>query len=286
MVGYFLFFVTETFFTKNESLFYNIGNLSKNFVAYAQIILGNKANFLWIMHPISSIGMFLSIILNFLYSRNKPKIWKKVVPLLLVFCSLFFLLLTFYLTDSRYIIYIIPIYIVLFSLTTPRELFLSYKFLIFFLFISHIFSQIPLFKKIISENIFHRSVAWQYEASKIIGDFSSHEQNSQIITALPPHLVAAYTNDQSILLPLSNSQEFLQKKQYIWGEKINYNNLLLYYKEQVAAGENIYITNSYITHQQSVIDDYEAYKTEFTFKLIKEGCLGACNIYKLELLLF
>jgi hypothetical protein len=48
-------------------------------------------------------------------------------------------------------------------------------------------------------------------------------------------------------------------------------------------GKTVYISNSYITHQQKVISDYEKFKKEFTFELVTTGCLDTCNIYKLNL---
>ncbi len=279
---YFLFFINETFTIKNELSFYNINNIGRNIVTYIRILLGSREKFLWLSNPITSFGIFISIMINIFLNKDKQKITKTILPILLIFLSLFTLLLTFYLSDSRYVIYVIPLYIILFAFTAPTKTDTKYKLLLFILLITHIYSQTPLFKSIISENILHRSKAWQYEATKVIDQFAFNRDKPKIITALPPHFVNAYTKNSITLLPLSYSQEFLQKKQYIWGNKIDYSNLENYYLNEVQNGETIYITNSYITHQQSVIADYEKFKDNFEFVLIQEGCLNSCNIYKLN----
>ena len=68
-----------------------------------------------------------------------------------------------------------------------------------------------------------------------------------------------------------------------WGDSVDYKNLLNDYRSMIDDGQKLYLSNAYITHQQSVVEDYESYKDEFGLELVLEGCLGACNLYLLSL---
>ncbi len=147
----------------------------------------------------------------------------------------------------------------------------------------HSLHQISLFKEIISFNVLHRSTAWQYQAIKQFDLYFLDKSDVKIITALPPFLVDAYQETEYRVLPLSQSQEFLQKKELVWGTDVPYENLMEGYITWLKQSKRLFISNAYITHQQSVIEDYEAYKTQFDLELVSSGCLDACNIYELHL---
>jgi len=48
-------------------------------------------------------------------------------------------------------------------------------------------------------------------------------------------------------------------------------------------GETLYISNAYITHLKSVVEDFEEYKNQFELKPISSDCDQACNVYQLYL---
>jgi hypothetical protein len=211
------------------------------------------------------------------------------LSLLLLFIAQFPLLLIFYTFDSRYIILTVALIATMigwaFSRFSIKNLYLKLTLLGIF-FTLHLMGQIPLFKQVVANNILHTSVGWQYEAVKNFDSYFSQNAERQplLITALPPHLVASYQKQKYSLLPLSPDQEFLQKGEYVWGSTVPYDSLIDGYRMWLTDGKEIYITNAYITHQQSVIGDYEEYKRHFNFELVSEGCLSACNIYKLSTL--
>lgn len=281
LVDYFIYFFKESFLSNEQSLFvfYNNSYLIENVRSYIKALLGQNANFLWFNYPLTSIALIIGIIAN-LFTNTKKKLLK-IFPMIIIFLSIFSLLITFYLSDSRYIIYVIPLLIVSFSTTIPSKINRKQQIFYIVLILIHFFNQAPIFKQLIADNILHRSTAWQYEAIIEIETFAKNK-NISIITALPPHLVDAYSSNSMKILPLSTHQEFLQKKQYVWGSNIDYDNLPNYYRQLVQNGEEIYITNAYVNHQQSVIVDYEAFKNSFELILEHEGCLNTCNIYKLQ----
>lgn len=275
-----IYFFKETFYSDTQNGFYSIKYIGQNSISYLNRLFGKPSNYLWITHPLTSLWFVISIISNYIFNKN---ISKNVIPLIIIFLSLFSLLLTFYIADSRYIVYIIPLFIVLFVETAPKKISIKQRFFYLTLLVLHVSTQLPIFKQIISENILHRSQAWQYEAIKNISEFAKDHQNAKLITALPPYLVTAYSTQNIQLLPLSTDQEFLKPGQKLWGSDVEYDNLPKYFEKQLEDEEVIYITNSYITHQQTVTQDYEVLQNMFTFSLVRDGCFNACNIYQIKL---
>lgn len=282
LLGYASYFFKTAFSNSVENVFYNSNNIAKNILHYFKVFLGFNSNFLWLAYPLTSFAPIAIILTNLIYNKNYSK--QKILIITSTFLSLFLLLLSFYTADSRYVIYSIPLFIFLIVLTTPKKPHTTYILTILVLLIFHIINQLPIFKQILSENVLHRSVAWQYEAVKTINEFAAKEHNPYIITALPPHLIQAYAKNQITIYPLSTHQEFLQKKQYVWGNSIDYTNLIEFYEKKLVSNQKIFITNSYITHQKSVIDDFEVYKNTFELQLVQEGCFQSCNIYQLQLI--
>jgi hypothetical protein len=261
-------------------IFFNLKFVYPNLIKYLNSLFFHQGYFLWIKVGVSSwpiVGLFSYSI----YKLYKLKKLNKVYLLIILFLSLFPLQLFFYTVDARYLIYSI----IIFSLAIAWMMNeVKNKKIIFFLFtaiVVNIFYQKNLFKQIIADNWLGRSTAWQYES---IQHFNKNlTDNEMIITALPPFLIDTYQTKKYRTLPLSQSQEFLQKKEFVWGEDVNHIDLITGYKEWLEQDKQLYISNAYITHQQSVILDFENFKKEFNLKLVSEGCLQACNIYKLEL---
>lgn len=281
LMNSFIYFAKQTLSPNSEINFYDISNVGKNVITYSKTLFGQSSNFLWLKYPLTSLWIILSIITNLYFNKKLKNASLKLISLLLIFISQFFLLLSFHITDSRYIIYTVLLLPLIFIFSVPKKIGLKYKSIICIFIILHIVNQLPLFKLVISENIFHKSTAWQYEA--ILHFNKNLAENSELITTLPPFLVDAYQSKPYRTLPLSKSQEFLQKGELVWGEDVNYADLITGYKNWLVEGKTLYISNSYITHQQSVIDDFEMFKKEFNLELVSSGCLEACNIYKLGL---
>ena len=282
------FFQSETLKTLKTTIltsivspvFFNFGFIYPNLIKYLKALLFHQGQFLWLQTGVSSWPI-LGIFSYSTYRLHKSKQFNKLYILLLLLLSLFPLQLLFYTFDARYLIYAI----VLFSLSGAwliNEI--ENKKILFLFFIAiilNIFLQLNIFRQLIADNWLGKSTAWQYEA--IMHFNKDIPENSELITALPPFLVDAYQTRNYRTLPLSKSQEFLQKEQLVWGDDINYIDLVVGYKKWLEQGRELYISNAYITHQQTVIDDFEKFKDEFDLKIVSEGCLNACDIYKLEL---
>lgn len=261
--------------------FFNFSFVFLNAIYYVNSLLFSNGYFLWLPMGLSSWSTVL-IFISILYILLKQRKYQKLIILVGLFLSLFPLQLFFYSVDARYIIYAI----ILFSLAGAWlvELSRKKKLVLGLLLISvliNVFYQRALLRQLIADNLLGRSTAWQYQAIK---NFNSQlSDGDQIITALPPFLLDAYQTKNYQALPLSQTQEFLQKGMYVWGSDVNYDNLIEGYKQMLNEGNTLYFTNAYITHQQSVVADFEQFKSQFDMDLVKEGCDQACNIYKLKI---
>ena len=253
-----------------------------NLITYAKMLFLNKGLFLWLNIGLTNF-IFTGMFFTSLFVLFKKKMWQKFWILFVLFFAQFPLQLVFYVADARYLIYSIPLVVlgvVWLIDALPKKRRLLIPMAIFGIFLQ-LFMQRSLVRQIVADNLLGRSTAWQYEAIK---HFDSVLKNdSLVITALPPFLVDAYQEKSYRALPLSYTQEFMNKKQYIWGGDLNHANLTESYKQWINEGKTIHISNSYITHHKSVINDFEKFKEEFSFELISSGCENACNIYKLDI---
>jgi hypothetical protein len=218
---------------------------------------------------------------------------KVVLFLTSLFVSQFPPLLVFYVVDERYSIYTMVLAVLLsvvfLSRCVPQ---LGHKRLLVGVLlgicvISSVISQRALVKQVVAANFLGSSHGWQYEAIQQFDQYFSQADSGTVqpllITALPPVLVSAYQTADYRVLPLSPAQEFLQKKEHMWGSDVPYADLLSGYEQWLKEGKKLYITNAYITHQAAVIQDFEAYKDKFTLTQVSEGCMNACTVYRVEL---
>lgn len=268
--------------------FYNISFIVNNIWQYGTGLLGLPIPFLWQNVPLLStvISIICICFIFAILSSNKTLMKRKIIYLIITLVAQIPLLLIFYTVDSRYYIYSIPLLLCIFFLGIDFYWKSHQKIMIILIVTaatSLFFSQRNLYKQLISNNILGRSTAIQYESIQHFDTFFSQQPTSDtsFITALPPYLVAEYSNKIPSMLPLSSHQEFANKNQPIWGKTIDYKNLISEYQERLNKNEVVYISNAYVTHQQEVINDFESIKQKFNLELVSTGCLEACNIYVL-----
>ncbi len=263
------------------SEFYNFCFIWPNTLIYLKSLLWQQGPFLWLTNSLSSfavVGLFMAGLVK----QVRQQQWLDFTILTGLFLSVFPLQLVFYTADTRYILYVLPIMLAgIASLVGNSQQTFRWSAILVLAILLNLFLGQNLAKQVIANNWLGRSQAWQQQA--VFQFNQTLPENAQIITTLPPFLVDAYQDKFYRILPLSSSQEFLSKKQYIWGYDINYADLIQNYTDWLNQGETLYISNAYITHQQKVIDDFERYKQVFELELIATGCQNACNIYQLHL---
>lgn len=272
-----------------QGMYYNVRFIVPNSISYIQSLMGISHHFLWLQTPLTTGFLLIPCLVFWLYNIIKGSQGDRFQAwaLLLIFLSQFPLLLIFYSVDERYAILCVPLLAITGGLLHARYVknFFGFTSGIFFgIVLLQLIMQRSLYQEIIANNILHHSRAWQYESIQQFNQFFAQHPRALVITALPPHLVDAYQTTSYQLLPLSKNQEFLHKGEWVWKQTYQSENLESLYTKLLKEGQELYITNAYITHQQTVTNDFERYKTLFNIEEVKQGCLSACNIYKLSLI--
>lgn len=227
----------------NGSEYFSLDRALPNASFYFRSLFGIPTTFLWIQEPLTSSLIFVFFLSGCLISLlPKSLITKKFHSPInyfnnlklcaLMFVSQFPILLTFYTSDSRYILYSIPIIIVgtacvfkigLIELSIKRlqsliVICISLTTLI------HLCSQGGFLLSIVKANFFSTTTAWQKESilglDQSLKKLNTESQFSFLVTAIPPFLFDTYASDPSyLLLPLSAHQEFIAKGEWVWGSK-------------------------------------------------------------------
>lgn len=283
-------------FASGSSQFYSLQFVVQNKIGYMLALIGKPSPFLWQTVPLTSIfASFTLVVLPFLAWKLK-KFRSETVVLLALFAAQFPLMLIFYTLDTRYIIYSLPIIAIAGGLTyLLASKVLAPKVLIpvvAILLLLHLSTQASLFKEILSANVLGRTVAWQHAAIKHFDStLADADDTTFVITALPPFLVDAYTTAHYRVLPLSPSQEFIAKGEWVWGSDtkpvkdfsdFTMEHLFAEIDELLLAGNPVFISNAYITHLHEVTQDYELFKARYTLEPVSEGCQNACDLYRVR----
>lgn len=265
--------------TSNSNI-YSLRFILPNTIKYLNGLLLHKGQFLWQANTATS---FAFVVASFWSVYSSVKDGNKVVAwqFMLLFIAVFSIPLVFYIPDFRYVIYVLPLMWTVVAIQLGRKPSVLFTAVVCSTIVINLVLGASLWQEVIVSNILGRSVGWQYEAIQHFG--REMKEGDGLITAIPPHLVETYTTEQFRTYPLSKHQEFISKRMYVWGPDIEYTDLSAQYNTWLLEGRPLYISNAYITHSAEVVADYEAYKEIFNFELVSEGCLQACNIYKLSL---
>jgi hypothetical protein len=86
-------------------------------------------------------------------------------------------------------------------------------------------------------------------------------------------------------LPLSPNQEFSGSGKGFIDKYLEKDKTIIdLYKRILTEGKELYVTNYYLTYYHGNLDaQYYSLEKVFKFTQVKDGCLGECKIYKLEL---
>jgi hypothetical protein len=252
-----------------------------NIAAYLKSLLGFPAYFLWQKFMFFIPGLLL-IPLAALF--KKERVNKLLISrVLMIAFGTVMLQSFFYAVDTRYIIATLPLLFLTITLSLETLLKKRSKLLPLVILgasaVILLVTQKAFYKQLIGSNWLQRSTAWQAEAIKHFKSLNL-PTDVYLITALPPYLFNFYYPNSPQLLPLSKTQEFMNIGQRPWGNAMHYDDFSATYRDLIQRGKKVYISNAYITHQQSVIADFENYKQDFELRLIKTGCQETCNVYE------
>ncbi|MFA6017305.1 MAG: glycosyltransferase [Patescibacteria group bacterium] len=277
---------------------FSIKYFQPNVKFYLENLLGKNARFLWfeekMLSPLVSL-LAISGVITGLFS-------KKSRLLLFYILSFFFALIGFmcffYSQDTRFIIALYPLIIILIGIFfQPLVKKFSPIFLVSFLIVILIgllfvkgFNQrkdermIMTFKKQVGLNFKYREDPWYYMAIQDFNNFFANEDGKKIYlgTFLPPFLVNFYTNGYYHYLPLTLGQDFFPEKDGL-AEKMKVKSIQEYYRQLLLDGNKIYITNIYSNNLRQWREDFDLLLTQFNYKLVRRGCLETCNLFELTL---
>jgi hypothetical protein len=101
-----------------------------------------------------------------------------------------------------------------------------------------------------------------------------------VISSLSPFVWDFYRQHEYVVLPLSSQQSMVKDK--IWGEDFDPNKLVAYYQEELKNNRAIYLdTTGFGRNDWPILEEYKVQGLEL--ELLKEDCVGACKIFKVEL---
>lgn len=126
---------------------------------------------------------------------------------------------------------------------------------------------------------------WNYMAMESINDYFKDKNGVYLGTLINPFYVMYFGNGNYSFLPLSLSQEFSGVgKGFIDKYFEDDKTVVELYKNLLTQGNEVYVTNYYLTYYKGSLDaNYREIENTFKFTQVKDGCLGECKIYKLDL---
>ena len=207
--------------------------------------------------------------------------------------------MSFFVTqDIRYIIAILPFYIIFigfvvqeiaFKTNNAMAILFMLTIIIVSLFLKGQSNQNEMamitFKKQVGLNLRHREVPWNYEAVEIFNKFTekADPKKTYIGTFLPAPFIEIYSNKKYQTLPISSWQEFYWLEPSLLKKIIGGDNVLARYKKLVSDGNDVYITRYYASNVPSQWPkQFDELTANFSLNKVCGGCLGACDIYQLK----
>ncbi len=267
---------------------------NEHFWLYLNAIAGNPMRFLWDFTPLVPKYIALPALFGILLG-----IFLKETRLISFALLLFILIPTiaispFYTADARYIYHVIPtlltgfglLLIIIYNFFKKNKLRRFFYVFLISLFIFYAANNFYRLKYQAVLNLKYAETPWYYISVKKTNEFfdkniKAADQKPYLISALPPYFIDFYTNNQYILLPLSNEQEFRKRFNQVFGED-DYSDLFLLYGRKLKAGYSVYLSNSGLGNEGYLRETFKKIVDQFNAAQIYSGCFETCNIYKLK----
>lgn len=270
-----------------------------HFVSYLHIALGNQGAFLWAQHRLLSREVLLLAFLG-LFSMVSDKKYNyfglaaiSTIIVLIVFQSFFVVV------DLRYIIVLLPLFVIGFSLSLSKinDFFVTKSKILFrvsLLVLIVLFADMYLLpnthntflrmKRQIGINFIHTENPWNYLSIIHFNNYFAREGKNDpiLMTVLPIYYVEYFANRSYSLLPLSKNQEFFLHRGG-WSDFFEKKEIYEIIDKLLAKKAPLYVSNAYITNAQNWTIDYEKLKKRYEFTLASQGCEGWCDIFRISL---
>jgi len=267
--------------------------ISKTFPIYFKEFFGTGGSYLWYNNQ--QIEKFVAIIsvcglaLGLFLKKYRSKVF--ILLSIILGVTLFHSMMSY--PEGRYISTVIPLFI-LFSGIIFNEL--KFNFLMGIFLIIYFLSRgtvngfyerkaTSLKRQILNNQLEENETPWNYKAIENFNDYFKDKKDVYLGTILNPFYIMFFGNGNYQFLPLSLRQEFSDVGKNFTGQYVEKDKTLVdLYKRILSEGKELYVTNYYLTYYKGSLDaEYYNLEKVFKFTQVKDGCLGECKIYKLEL---
>jgi len=290
---------------------FSLQYLPSHLPEYLKAMMGGySVRFLWDNTPIVPIFIGIPGLLGLIFGIFKKQTRILFIALLSILLSSILFMSTFYSIDMRYLYHAIPTLLIGFvmfwevvissmdsrlrgndktalsSSGLPRGSRLLFTSLLMILFIFYFSTNAIRLKKQIMLNLKYAETPWYYlsvvKLNEYFATLPKKEHKPIVISSLIPYYIDFFSNKTYGLLPLSLEQEFRSNRKEAWGNN-DYSDLLSLYKSYLNRGYDIYVHNYGLGNEKKLQNDHDAIHTYFKTTLVSTGCLGACNIWKVNL---
>ena len=276
-----------------SGFWFSLQYLPTHLPEYLKAMMGGySVRFLWDNTPIVPIFVGIPGLLGLIFGIFKKQTRILSIALLSILLSSILFMSTFYSIDMRYLYHAIPTLLIGFVMflnialsfrPTWRNL-LNGIIIVVFLF-SFAISAIRL-KKQIMLNLKYAETPWYYLSVVKLNEYfvtlPKKENKPIVISSLISYYIDFFSNKTYDLLPLSLEQEFRNNRKEAWGNN-DYSDLLALYKSFLNRGYDVYVHNYGLGNEKKLQNDHDAIHTYFKTTLVSTGCLGACNIWKVNI---
>lgn len=269
---------------------------SRNLAFYIKVLLGSSSALLWYSEKFGNTLIYLLGLAGCILGLLTKK-WRFTVITSLSFIVTLILFMSFFVTpDARYVLVIYPIILILGSIglsillkkkTRLLAITVGALLLVYFFFPKLGYkdneSLLISIKKQVGLNFRHKEDPWYYLAVQQFNSYFKvvNDKNAYLATVLPPFYIDFFSNHTYRYLPLTHNQEFFNMNGEL-NKKMNIpESIPQYFRTLMKQNRRVYITNAYINNLSSWKKDYANIMSQFNTNLVKEGCMGACNIYEL-----
>lgn len=275
-----------------------LGGFSPRFVRvtlpiFLKEFTGTGGSYLWYNNQ--QIEKFVAIISLFglVFGLFLKKYRSKVFVLVSIIfgVTLFHSMMSY--PEGRYISVVIPLFILLAGIVLDK---LKYNFLVVVFLGMYFLSRgtvngfyerkiTSLKRQALNNQLEENEVPWNHVAIESFNDYFKDKKDVYLGTILNPFYIMFFGNGNYNFLPLSPNQEFSGPgkgfiERYLEKDKT----IVDLYKRILTEGKELYVTNYYLTYYKGGLDaQYYGLEKVFKFTQVKDGCLGECKLYKLEL---
>lgn len=252
----------------NSAAGFNLRNIKLNIPFYLTTLFGGPTKYLWFNARFAAPLIGLAALLGIFKSSRQ---FQLITILSILGAS------SFYAQDARFIVFLIPMVLIFFGafLSKMPKVFYILFLVLYLLLPGQIAGErnIITFKKQLSLNFKYAETPWNYNAVQVFNKyFNKNSDEVYLGTVLPIFYVDYFSNGNYKYLPITKNQDFFENESFI---KDRYFALL-------KNGNSVYISNAYLGNLELWKKDYNDLVENFEITLVKEECLGSCNIYKLN----